>query len=155
MILLSSGTYKFPFQFILPKDIPPSFGYPFRNSRASLRYSFSDELLPPYVKSLPETYLWIKARPVNIPSAIKNENYVKEKNVGIFSRGQSGFDLFTMANNFIINDILPLTVNIYYEEYAICATGVEISIKRIVFFEKWKRISKKNCYLKKEIYLYM
>jgi hypothetical protein len=57
MILLSSGTYKFLFQFTLPKDIPPSFGYPFRNSRVSLRYSFSAELLPPYVKSLPETYL--------------------------------------------------------------------------------------------------
>lgn len=108
MISLTPGSYKFPFKFTLPRDIPPSFEYPFRNRRASLRYTFSAELLSPYVKSLTETYIWIKARPINIPSAIKHENYVKVKNVGILSRGQSGVALFTMANNFRINDMLPL-----------------------------------------------
>ena len=59
--------------------------------------------------------MWIKARPINIPSAIKHENYVKVKNVGILSRGQSGVALFTMANNFRINDMLPFTIDIYNE----------------------------------------
>jgi len=150
MISLTPGSYKFPFQFTLPKDIPPSFEYPFRNRRASLRYTFSAELLSPYVKSLSETYMWIKARPINIPSAIKHENYVKVKNVGILSRGQSGVALFTMANNFRINDMLPFTVDIYNEECAIRVTGVKISIKRIVTFMKGgKEYQKRTAILRK------
>ena len=70
MLSLTPNSYKFPFQFTLPKDIPPSFEYPFKNRRASLRYTFSAEILSPYAKSLSETYLWIKARPINIPSQI-------------------------------------------------------------------------------------
>ena len=150
MISLTPGSYKFPFQFTLPRDIPPSFEYPFHNRRASLRYTFSAELLSPYVKSLSETYLWIKARPINIPSAIKHENYVKVKNVGIISRGQSGVALFTMANNFRINDMLPFTVDIYNEECAIRVTGVKISIKRIVTFMKGgKEYQKRTAILRK------
>ena len=150
MISLTPGSYKFPFQFTLPRDIPPSFEYPFRNRRASLRYTFSAELLSPYVKSLSETYMWIKARPINIPSAIKHENYVKVKNVGILSRGQSGVALFTMANNFRINDMLPFTVDIYNEECAIRVTGVKISIKRIVTFMKGgKEYQKRTAILRK------
>ena len=79
MISLTPNSYKFPFQFTLPRDIPPSFEYPFRNRRASVRYLFSAELLSPYVKSLTETYLWIKARPINIPSQIKHEITLKLK----------------------------------------------------------------------------
>ena len=150
MISLTPGSYKFPFKFTLPRDIPPSFEYPFRNRRASLRYTFSAELLSPYVKSLTETYIWIKARPINIPSAIKHENYVKVKNVGILSRGQSGVALFTMANNFRINDMLPFTVDIYNEECAIRVTGVKISIKRIVTFMKGgKEYQKRTAILRK------
>ena len=150
MISLTPGSYKFPFQFTLPKDIPPSFEYPFRNRRASLRYTFSAELLSPYVKSLSETYMWIKARPINIPSAIKHENYVKVKNLGILSRGQSGVALFTMANNFRINDMLPFTVDIYNEDCAIRVTGVKISIKRIVTFMKGgKEYQKRTAILRK------
>ena len=150
MISLTPGSYKFPFQFTLPRDIPPSFEYPFHNRRASLRYTFSAELLSPYVKSLSETYIWIKARPINIPSAIKHENYVKVKNVGILSRGQSGVALFTMANNFRINDMLPFTVDIYNEECAIRVTGIKISIKRIVTFMKGgKEYQKRTAILRK------
>ena len=150
MLSLTPNSYKFPFQFTLPRDIPPSFEYPFRNRRASVRYLFSAELLSPYVKSLTETYLWIKARPINIPSQIKHENYVKVKNVGIVSRGQSGIALFTMANNFRPNDMLPFTVDIYNEECAIRVKEVKISIKRIVTFNKGgKEYQKRTAILRK------
>ena len=150
MLSLTPNSYKFPFQFTLPRDIPPSFEYPFRNRRASVRYLFSAELLSPYVKSLTETYLWIKARPINIPSQIKHENYVKVKNVGIVSRGQSGIALFTMANNFRANDMLPFTVDIYNEECAVRVKEVKISIKRIVTFNKGgKEYQKRTAILRK------
>ena len=150
MISLTPGSYKFPFQFTLPRDIPPSFEYPFRNRRASLRYTFSAELLSPYVKSLSETYVWIKARPINIPSQIKHENYVKVKNVGFISRGQSGIALFTMANNFRMNDSLPFTIDIYNEECAVQVKEVKISIKRIVTFSKaGKEYQKRTAILRK------
>ena len=65
---------------------------------------FPAEILSPYTKSLAETYLWIKS--ISLLSQIKHENYIKVKNVGIVSRGQSGIILFTKTNNFRINDIL-------------------------------------------------
>ena len=150
MLSLTPNSYKFPFQFTLPKDIPPSFEYPFKNRRASLRYTFSAELLSPYTKSLAETYLWIKARPINLPSQIKHENYVKVKNVGIVSRGQSGVALFTLANNFRVNDMIPFTVDIYNEECAVRVKEVKISIKRIVTFSKaGKEYQKRTAILRK------
>ena len=150
MLSLTPGSYKFPFQFTLPRDIPPSFEFPFRHRRASLRYTFSAELLSPYLKSLSETYLWIKARPINIPSQIKHENYVKVKNVGFISRGQSGVALFTMANNFRINDMLPFTIDIYNEECDVQVKEVKISIKRIVTFVKGgKEYPKRTAILRK------
>ena len=150
MLSLTPNSYKFPFQFTLPKDIPPSFEYPFKNRRASLRYTFSAELLSPYTKSLAETYLWIKARPINLPSQIKHENYVKVKNVGIVSRGQSGVALFTLANNFRVNDMIPFTIDIYNEECAVRVKEVKISIKRIVTFSKaGKEYQKRTAILRK------
>ena len=136
MVSLNPGTYKFPFQFTLPNNIPPSFEYPFRNRRASLRYTFTAELLSPYAKTLTESYIWIKARPINIPDQIKHENYVTVKNVGILSRGKSGVALFTMANNYRINDMVPFTIDIYNEECGVQVKEVKISIKRTVTFVK-------------------
>ena len=151
MISLTPSSYKIPFQFTLPHDIPPSFEYPFKNRRASLRYTFSAELLSPYVKSLTEQYIWIKARPINIPSQIKHENYVNVKNISILSRGKSGVALFTMQNNYRMNDMLPFTIDIYNEECDIRVKEVKISIKRIVTFMKGgKEYQKRTAILRKK-----
>ena len=136
MIQLQPGSYKIPFQFTLPNNIPPSFEYPFRNRRASLRYIFTAQVLSPYEKTVTESYIWIKARPINIPDQIKHENYVTVKNVGIVSRGKSGLAIFTMANNYRINDMLPFTIDIYNEDCGVQVKEVKISVKRIVTFVK-------------------
>ena len=136
MIQLQPGSYKIPFQFTLPNNIPPSFEYPFRNRRASLRYIFTTQVLSPYEKTVTESYIWIKARPINIPDQIKHENYVTVKNVGIVSRGKSGIAIFTMANNYRINDMLPFTIDIYNEDCGVQVKEVKISIKRTVTFVK-------------------
>ena len=136
MIQLQPGSYKIPFQFTLPNNIPPSFEYPFRNRRASLRYIFTAQVLSPYEKTVTESYIWIKARPINIPDQIKHENYVTVKNVGILSRGKSGIAIFTMANNYRINDMLPFTIDIYNEDCGVQVKEVKISVKRIVTFVK-------------------
>ena len=136
MISLNPGSYKFPFQFTLPNNIPPSFEYPIRNKRASLRYTFSATVLSPYVKTLTESYIWIKQRPISVPDTIKHENYVNVKNVGIITRGKSGIALFTMENNYRINDMLPFTVDIYNDECGVQVKEVKISLKRTVTFIK-------------------
>ena len=136
MLSLSPGSYKFPFSFTLPNNIPPSFEYPFKNRRASLRYIFTAQLLSPYEQTLTESFIWMKARPINIPDPIKHENYVTVKNVGIVSRGKSGLAVFTMANNFRINDMLPFTIDVYNEECGVQVKEVKISIKRTVTFIK-------------------
>jgi len=136
MLSVQPGEYKFPFQFTLPNNIPPSFEYPFKNRRASLRYLFTVQVLSPYDKSITESYIWIKSRPINIPDQIKHENYVTVRNVGIVSRGKSGIALFTMANNYRVNDMLPFTIDIYNEDCGVQVKEVKISIKRTVTFVK-------------------
>ena len=151
MFSLNPGSYKIPFQFTLPENIPPSFEYPFKNRRAALRYIFSAQVLSPYAKTITEIYLWIKARPINIPDSIKHENYVTVKNVGILSRGKSGVALFTMTNNFRINDMLPFAVDIYNEECTVQVKEVKISIKRIVtFVDKGKEYQQRTAILRKK-----
>ena len=150
MFSLGTGSYKIPFQFTLPNNIPASFEYPFKNRRASLRYTFTAELLSPYVKSVSESFIWIKARPINIPDQIKHENYVTVKNVGILSRGKSGIALFTMTNNYRTNDMLPFTVDIYNEDCGVQVREVKISIKRTVtFIKEGKEYQKRTAILRK------
>ena len=150
MITLNPGSYKFPFQFTLPNDIPPSFEYPFRNRRASLRYTFTVVVVSPYVKTTTESYIWIKARPINIPDQIKHENFVTVKNVGIVSRGKSGVSLFIMANNYRINDMLPFTVDLNNEECGVQVKEVKISIKRTVtFIKEGKQYQQRTAILRK------
>ena len=151
MFSLNPGTYKIPFQFTLPPNIPPSFEYPIKNRRAALRYIFSAQVLSPYAKTITESYLWVKARPINVPDTIKHENYITVKNVGIINRGKSGIALFTMSNNFKINDMLPFTVDIYNEDCGVQVKEVKISIKRIVtFMDKGKEYQHRTAILRKK-----
>ena len=150
MITLNPGSYKFPFQFTLPKNIPPSFEYPFHNRRASLRYMFTAELLSPCSKETCDTYLFIKSRPINIPSDVRHENFVTVRNVGIVSRGKSGIALFTLANNFRMNDMIPFTVDIMNEDCGVPVKEIKVSIKRIVTFVKQgKEYPKRTAILRK------
>ena len=151
MFSLNPGTYKIPFQFTLPPNIPPSFEYPIKNRRAALRYIFSAQVLSPYAKTITESYLWVKARPINVPDTIKHENYITVKNVGIINRGKSGIALFTMSNNFKINDWLPFTVDIYNEDCGVQVKEVKISIKRIVtFMDKGKEYQHRTAILRRK-----
>ena len=68
----------------------------------------------------------------------------------IVSIGQRGIELFTMANNFRINDMLTFTIDIYNEECALRVKEVKISIKRIATFSKGgKEYQKRRAILRK------
>ena len=150
MLSLNPGSYKFPFQFTLPKNIPPSFEFPFHNRRASLRYMFSAEVLSPYNKETCDNYLFIKSRPINIPSDVRHENFVNVRNMGIVSRGKSGLALFTLSNNFRMNDMIPFTVDIMNEDCGVPVKEIKVSIKRIVTFVKQgKEYPKRTAILRK------
>ena len=150
MLSLNPGNYKFPFQFTLPKNIPPSFEFPFHNRRASIRYMFTAEVLSPYNKETCDNYLFIKSRPINIPSDVRHENFVNVRNMGIVSRGRSGIALFTLSNNFRMNDMIPFTVDIMNEECGVPVKEIKVSIKRIVTFVKQgKEYPKRTAILRK------
>ena len=151
MFSLNPSTYKIPFQFTLPERIPLSFEYPMKKRRAVLRYIFSAQVLSPYSKTFTQSYLWIKSRPINVPDTIKHENYVNIKNMGIVNRGKSDIALFTMNNNFKINDMLPFIIDIYNEECGVQVKEVKISLKRIVtFMDKGKEYQHRTAILRKK-----
>ena len=73
--------------------------------------------------------------------------------MGIVSIGQSGIALFSMANNFRINDMLTSTIYINNEECAVRVKEVKISIKRIVTFSKVGKEYQKGAAILRKRYL--
>jgi len=136
-IQLPAGTYKIPFSFILPKNLQPSFELPIPNRSAYLRYTLTAELLSSFQKTMTQEFILIKSRPIIIPTAVKHDNYKKVYDIGIIPRGKSGISLSMVENNYKINDIIPLTVDIDNTNCDRVVSGIKLTLKRhVVFYKK-------------------
>ncbi len=142
-VALSSGSYRFPFKFYIPKNLQPSFEYPQKNRAAYIRYILSAELVSPQIKATASKYILIKSRPIVIQHQVRHED---EKNIwtmGIVPRGSCKIAVFTVSNNYRINDIIPITVDVYNENCKNDVKNIKISIKRVLtFVDKQKKAYK-------------
>ena len=135
-IQLPSGTYKIPFSFILPKNLQPSFELPIPNRSAYLRYTLTAELLNSFQKTMTQEFILIKSRPIVIPTDVRHDNYKKVYNMGFIPRGKSGISLSMVDNNYKINDIIPLTIDINNEDCSLSVNSIKLTLKRHVTFYK-------------------
>ena len=139
-ILLNAGSYKFPFKFILPPNLQPSFEFPSNSKSAYIRYILSAELISSKLKAIASKYILIKSRPIVIQHDVRHDDEKNVWNIGIIPRGSCRIAVFTVSNNYRINDIMPITVDIYNENCKTDVKTVKISMKRnMTFVDKNKK----------------
>ena len=139
-ILLNAGSYKFPFKFILPPNLQPSFEFPSNSKSAYIRYLLSAELISSKLKAIASKYILIKSRPIVIQHDVRHDDEKNVWNIGIIPRGSCRIAVFTVSNNYRINDIMPITVDIYNENCKTDVKTVKISMKRnMTFVDKNKK----------------
>ena len=133
-ITLNQGSYKFPFKFTLPPNLHPSFEYPSQTKSAYIRYILIAELISPTIKALASKYILIKSRPIVIEHNIRNDDEKNIWSMGIIPRGSSRIAVFTVSNNYRINDIIPITVDVYNENSKNQVKYIKITFKRFITF---------------------
>ena len=142
-VALNSGSYRFPFKFYLPKNLQPSFEYPQKNKAAYIRYILNAELVSHQIKATASKYILIKSRPIVIQHQVRHEDDKAIWTMGIVPRGNCKIAVFTVSNNYRINDIIPITVDIYNENCKNDVKNIKISIKRVLtFIDKQKKTYK-------------
>ena len=138
---LNQGTYRLPYKFQLPKNLQPSFEHPNIKYSAFIRYILEAKVESTQIKENYIKYLLIKSRPISIPFETKNIKETVVKSLGIFSHGKCSISLYTLNNNYKINDLIPLTVDIQNDtNYEV--NLIKITIRRELEFYKDKKIFK-------------
>ncbi len=139
---LNPGTYRLPYKFQLPKNLQPSFEHPHLKYTAYIRYILEAKVESTQVKEYYIKYLLIKSRPISIPLEVKNlKKETVVKSLGIFSHGKCSISLNILNNNYKINDLIPLTVDIQNDtNYEV--NLIKITIRRDLEFYKDKKIFK-------------
>jgi len=141
---LNQETYRLPFKFQLPKNLQPSFEYPNLKNLAFIRYILEASIESTHIKENCKKFILIKSRPINIPFEEKNINETLVKSLGIFSHGKCSITLYTLNNNYKINDKIPLTVDIQNDtKYEV--NLIKITIRRELEFYKNKKNYKFDC----------
>ena len=147
---LKSGSYKFPFNFQIPKNTPPSFEFPQNKKKASLRYIIVAEVSSNSLSPVTEEYFYIKARPKLTAPQVRNENKCKIKNAGFISRGESVLALLMNNNNFRMGDFINFTAEIDNEKCGVAVKELKVTVQRTVSFKKNQQtFQTKNIIIKK------
>ena len=133
-VALNSGSYRFPFKFYLPKNLQPSFEYPQKNKAAYIRYILNAELVSHQIKATASKYILIKSRPIVIQHQVRHEDDKAIWTMGIVPRGNCKIAVFTVSNNYRINDIIPITVDVYNENSKNQVKYIKITFKRFITF---------------------
>ena len=135
-IKISPGTHLLPFQFFLPKDIPPSFEYPREKKKSFIRYIFTAELKSGKETYITEEYLYIKQRPFMNYQNNRFKDLKIIKTIESISKGESSINLFLPSDNIKINNPIKFMVDI---DNTKCGENIEnicLKVKRLVTFKK-------------------
>ena len=137
---LNPQTYRIPYKFQLPKNLQPSFEYPNIKSVAFIRYILEASIESTHIKENFKKFIFIKSRPISIPFEVKNTKETSVKNLGIFSHGKCSITLYTQNNNYKINDLIPLTVDIQND------TNYEVNLIKITIRRQLELFKNKKNY---------
>ena len=132
---IPKGINRIPFSFFLPSNLVPSFEYPKDDKKSFIRYILSAEFSLENKKYITEEYIYIKQRPFNVPSLIKN---VETKPIRSFgsSKGEATLNLYITTYDIRINDPLNFTVEIDNTKCQDNAIQIIIKVFRIITFKK-------------------
>ena len=149
---LSPGRYIFPFKIELPNYLQPSFEYPFPNRYAYLRYSLESEIISGSIKSKSQIYLLIKSYPkrLNTPKIFSSVTNVHKW--GMFDGGSTILKVSYNKNNYRIDELVPLNIEIDNNRGKLKVKECKIRIIRTIQFSRLDKESLEKYPLEKTIF---
>ena len=146
------GRYVFLFKMEIPNFVPPSFEYPMPNREAYLRYSLEAEIISKDVKLKKAIYLLIKSVPKKLDTP---KSYTAITNVhkwGMFDGGNTILKVSNVNNNYNIDEIVPLTIEIDNTRGKLRVKNCKIRIIRTIEFSRLDKSLVEKYPLEKTIY---
>ena len=136
LINLSAGMFNFPFKFKLPNYLQPCFEFPLPNRRGYLRYSLEAKFISPYIQGCSSIYLIVKARPKVLNSPLSYSSVMNIHKWGLFDQGTTLLKASYLTNNFRVNELAHIKVEINNMRGKLKVTSCEIDLIRKVGFKK-------------------
>jgi hypothetical protein len=134
LISLNPGKYIFPFYFKIPKVVQACFEYPTTESKASIRYSLTAQLLSPYAQGTASTYVLLKSRPILQNKQLFFTNSTSTHKWGLFSGGSTTLNISILngTDNFRNGENINFNIDIDNSKGKIGAEECKITLSRII-----------------------
>ena len=136
LINLSQGTFCFPFKFQLPDYLQPSFEYPMQNRRGFLRYSIEAKIESPYVSGCTSKNIIIKSRPRVLNTPLFYTTISNVHKWGIIDKGSTSLKVSYPTNNYKIDQLVPITVEINNTRGSLNVTSCKCDVIRKILYCK-------------------
>ena len=158
LITLNEGNYVFPFNFILPNIIPPSFNYYFRNGKGYNYYKIIIELDLPYgtktnINILQEKKIDILSYSKKIEKPLFYSQETLVYKWGIINQGKIILSAFYPKNYYIYDENIPITITIDNTSCGMEVALITIQIIRKITFVRnsWNDLYHYNTIFYKEL----
>ena len=149
--LLLAGRYTFPFKIELPNYLQPSFEYPIPNRSAYLRYLLESEIISNDIKSKSNIYILIKGAFILLKSPKLFSSIKNVHKWGMFDEGSTILKVSYKKNNYTIDEIVPLNIEIDNTRGRLKVKETKIRIIRTIQFSRLDKNSIEKYPLEKTI----
>lgn len=150
--VLVPGRYIFPFQIQLPNYLQPSFEYPIPNRAAYLRYLLESEIISNDIKTKSNIYILIKGSFILLRTPKIFSSVTNVHKWGMFDGGSTILKVSYKKNNFTIDEMIPLNIDIDNTRGKLKVKESKIRIIRTIQFSKPDKSSIEKYPLEKTIY---
>ena len=149
--LLLAGRYTFPFKIELPNYLQPSFEYPIPNRSAYLRYLLESKIISNDIKSKSNIYILIKGAFILLKSPKLFSSIKNVHKWGMFDEGSTILKVSYKKNNYTIDEIVPLNIEIDNTRGRLKVKETKIRIIRTIQFSRLDKNSIEKYPLEKTI----
>ena len=146
------GRYVFPFKIELPNYLQPSFEYPMPNRTAFLRYFLESEIISNDMKIKQKYYLLIKGSSILLKTPKVFSSITNVHKWGMFDGGSTILKVSYKKNNYKIDEIVPLNIEIDNNRGKLKVKECKIRIIRTIEFKRLDKNSLEKYPLEKTIY---
>ena len=134
--ILPPGKYTFPFKIELWDYLQPSFEYPMPNRTAFLRYLLETEIISNDLKLKTNNYILIKGCPILLETPKIFSSITNVHKWGMFDGGSTLLKVSYKKNNFTIDEIVPLNIEIDNIRGKLKVKECKIRVIRYIEFSK-------------------
>lgn len=131
---IPAGEYSFPFNFILPKEIPGSFHVRTTNYEAKISYSIKAEIWPDKKQAIKDSIpVIVKQALTNVRYSISQQQSAPLVMCGCLSRGSAQINLNFDKNAYIITEIPRINIQVDCSNTSQQVKGLDCSLTRYLY----------------------